>query len=128
MEPFRLDEVDENLVRQLTHVARIELHPMAAFYGGVVAQEIVKFTGKFTPLKQWMHLDWVEVLPETRPDDIEPQQSRYDHMIQTFGASFQTQLSNVRTFLVGCGALGCEYLKNFAMIGLACGPQGSSYI
>lgn len=25
---------------------------------------------------------------------------------------------------VGCGALGCEFLKNFALIGLACGEKG----
>lgn len=25
---------------------------------------------------------------------------------------------------VGCGALGCEFLKNFALIGLACGEDG----
>lgn len=25
---------------------------------------------------------------------------------------------------VGCGALGCEFLKNFALVGLACGEKG----
>ena len=34
---------------------------MAAFFGGVVAQEVVKFTGKYQPLKQWLHLDFFEV-------------------------------------------------------------------
>ncbi|RQM19316.1 hypothetical protein B5M09_002753 [Aphanomyces astaci] len=124
VDPIRLDQVDEKLLRQLTHVARIELHPLAAFYGGVIAQEVVKFTGKFTPLKQWMHLDFAEVLPEARPDDVARQNSRYDHIIQLFGLSFHHQLANVRTFLVGCGALGCEYLKNFAMVGVGVGPKG----
>lgn len=27
-------------------------------------------------------------------------------------------------FQVGCGALGCEFLKNFALVGLACGEKG----
>ncbi|OQR97624.1 ubiquitin activating enzyme, E1 family [Achlya hypogyna] len=122
--PLQVDELDEALVKQLAHVAAIELHPLAAFFGGVVAQEIVKFTGKFTPLKQWLHLDFVEVLPATIPTDNAPQGSRYDHLIRMFGAEFHTKLANSRTFLVGCGALGCEYLKNFAMVGLACGPDG----
>jgi ubiquitin-activating enzyme E1 len=142
--PLKVDELDETLVRQLTQVAQIELHPIAAFFGGVVAQEVVKFTGKFTPLKQWMHLDWVEVLPETRPVIIEAailssssspssgsstcqhrmHHPRYLHMHQMFGTPFMEQLGNIRTFVVGCGALGCEYLKNFAMIGVGCGPKG----
>tara|TARA_B110000285_G_scaffold232829_1_gene304937 strand:- start:771 stop:929 length:159 start_codon:yes stop_codon:yes gene_type:complete len=36
---------------------------MSAFFGGIVAQEIVKFTGKYTPLKQWLHFDIYETLP-----------------------------------------------------------------
>ncbi len=32
---------------------------------------------------------------------------------------------DLRYFLVGAGAIGCEMLKNFACMGLACGPNGS---
>ena len=44
--------------------------------------------------------------------------------ISVFGRSVQTQISNERYFLVGAGALGCELVKNFAMMGLGCGPHG----
>ncbi|CAH0513186.1 unnamed protein product [Peronospora belbahrii] len=123
-EVMQLEELDEKLVRQAALYSAVELHPLAAFFGGVIAQEVVKFTGKFTPLKQWLHLDAFEVLPDERPLDAEPIGSRYDHIITAYGLSFQKELGNVRTFLVGCGALGCEYLKNFAMIGIACGEKG----
>jgi ubiquitin-activating enzyme E1 len=36
----------------------------------------------------------------------------------------QEKIGNVKTFMVGAGALGCEYAKAFAMIGLGCGPNG----
>ena len=26
--------------------------------------------------------------------------------------------------MVGAGALGCEFIKNFSMMGLGCGPNG----
>ncbi|DAZ99569.1 TPA: hypothetical protein N0F65_001397, partial [Lagenidium giganteum] len=123
-EPFKVEELDEKVIKQAALFASIELHPMAAFFGGVIAQEVVKFTGKFTPLKQWLHLDAFEVLPDERPTDAKPIGSRYDHIISAYGLEFHQRLSNIRTFLVGCGALGCEYLKNFAMIGLACGEKG----
>ncbi|KAF4317636.1 hypothetical protein JM18_006833 [Phytophthora kernoviae] len=123
-DPLEIEELDEKVVRQAALYASVELHPLAAFYGGVIAQEVVKFTGKFTPLKQWLHLDAFEVLPDERPTDAQPIGSRYDHIITAFGLSFHNQLGNVRTFLVGCGALGCEYLKNFAMLGIACGEKG----
>ncbi|CEG42526.1 ubiquitin-activating enzyme e1 [Plasmopara halstedii] len=121
---MKLEELDVEIARLAALYSAVELHPLAAFYGGVVAQEAVKFTGKFTPLTQWLHLDAFEVLPDKQPTNAIPIGSRYDHMITAFGLSFQKQLGNVRTFLVGCGALGCEYLKNFAMIGVACGDNG----
>lgn len=124
--PFKVEELDEKVVRLMSLYAGVELHPLSAFFGGVIAQEIVKFTGKFTPIKQWLHLDAFEILPdqENKPTDTNPLDSRYDHMISVYGAQFHQQLKQIKTFLVGCGALGCEYLKNFAMIGLACGEQG----
>jgi ubiquitin-activating enzyme E1 len=36
---------------------------MAAFFGGIMAQEIVKFTGKYSPMRQWLHFDIYETLP-----------------------------------------------------------------
>ncbi len=36
----------------------------------------------------------------------------------------QARLGSLKYFMVGCGALGCELLKNFAMMGVASGPDG----
>ena len=52
---------------------------MSAFLGGIVAQEVVKFTGKYSPLKQWLHYDCFEALPENNTNvDRTPMGSRYD--------------------------------------------------
>jgi ubiquitin-activating enzyme E1 len=40
-----------------------------------------------------------------------------------FGRSLQQQLQGLKLFLVGAGALGCEFLKNFAMMGIGCGSE-----
>ena len=47
---IKLDEIDAKLAMNVARFARAQICPMAAFMGGVVAQEVVKFTGKFTPL------------------------------------------------------------------------------
>lgn len=36
----------------------------------------------------------------------------------------QARLESLKYFMVGCGALGCELLKNFAMMGLGSGADG----
>jgi ubiquitin-activating enzyme E1 len=37
---------------------------------------------------------------------------------------FQARISNQKVFLVGCGALGCEYLKGMSLMGVATGKSG----
>ena len=46
--------------------------------------------------------------------------SRYDAQIAAFGLDFQQRMSSQRWFVVGAGAIGCELLKNFSMMGLGC--------
>jgi ubiquitin-activating enzyme E1 len=114
-------EVDETVIRQVSLYARAELTPLCALFGGVVAQEVTKQAGKYTPITQWFHFDAFELLSPSIPPNATPVGSRYDHQIAVFGADIQRRLGSQKTFLVGCGALGCEYLKAFALMGLGCG-------
>lgn len=121
-------EIDEKLLYELSYQATGDLSPMAAFFGGLAAQEILKaVSGKFHPVQQWMYFDSLESLPDNfkRTEELcAPSGTRYDGQIAVFGKEYQEKLSNVRQFLVGAGAIGCEMLKNWAMIGLGTGPNG----
>ncbi len=109
----KVEEIDENLISKLALTARGNLNPMAAFVGGIVAQEVIKVTGKFNPVTQWFYFDSLECLPEQPVSVPKLQGTRYDGQIAVFGTDFQTQLGNLQLFLVGAGALGCEFLKVF---------------
>ena len=50
---------------------------------------------------------------------------RYDGQIAVFGKDFQEKIGQQKWFVVGAGAIGCELLKNFALIGLGCGGDGN---
>lgn len=121
-------EIDEKLLTELSYQATGDLNPMAAFFGGITAQEVLKaVSGKFNPVLQWFYFDSLESLPEKfeRSEELcKPIGSRYDGQIAVFGTKYQEHLSNIKQFLVGAGAIGCEMLKNWAMIGLGSGPKG----
>lgn len=121
-------ELDDKLIRELSYQARGDLNPMAAFFGGLAAQEVLKsVSGKFNPIVQWLYFDSLESLPTStkRSEELcRPLNSRYDGQIAVFGKEFQEKIANINEFLVGAGAIGCEMLKNWAMIGLATGPRG----
>lgn len=99
---------------------------MAAFFGGIVAQEVVKYTGKYTPLRQWLHYDIFETLP-TGEVNREIHGSRYDDQIAIYGQQVQDALKKIKLFLVGAGALGCEFIKAFALMGVGCSEEGNVY-
>ncbi|KAI0479008.1 hypothetical protein GGR56DRAFT_632926 [Xylariaceae sp. FL0804] len=129
VEKEKLDvEVDEKIIKELSYQAQGDLNPMAALFGGLTAQEVLKaVSGKFHPIKQWFYFDSLESIPTSsqRSEELcKPTGSRYDGQIAVFGKEYQEKLGNVKQFLVGAGAIGCEMLKNWAMIGLGAGPKG----
>ncbi|XP_068014108.1 ubiquitin-like modifier-activating enzyme 7 [Melanerpes formicivorus] len=122
--------LDENVVRAFASVSAGDLCPMAAVVGAMAAQEALKaITRKFLPLDQWLYFDALECLElegamQLTEEDCAPRGTRYDGQIAVFGAAFQEQLGHQKYLVVGAGAIGCELLKNFAMMGLAAGPGG----
>ncbi|XP_073034407.1 ubiquitin-activating enzyme E1 1-like isoform X2 [Primulina eburnea] len=123
----RLEEIDHKLLRNFAFGARAVLNPMAAMFGGIVGQEVVKAcSGKFHPLFQFFYFDSVESLPSEPldPNDVKPLNCRYDAQISVFGSKLQKKLEDAKVFIVGSGALGCEFLKNVALMGVCCGDEG----
>eukprot|EP00929_Paragymnodinium_shiwhaense_P062973 TRINITY_DN31487_c0_g1_i1.p1 TRINITY_DN31487_c0_g1~~TRINITY_DN31487_c0_g1_i1.p1 ORF type:complete len:1224 (+),score=346.63 TRINITY_DN31487_c0_g1_i1:82-3753(+) len=114
-------EVDEEVVKKFAKYFRIPLQPFCAFLGGVLAQEVVKCAGKYTPIPGFLHIHAMEALPAEAPADCAPTNSRYDNLALVYGHSFIKKLGDLKYFMVGCGALGCEFLKNFALNGVCCG-------
>jgi ubiquitin-activating enzyme E1 len=126
-----LGEDHGDMLRALARTARGVVNPMCALMGGVVGQEVMKAcSGKFMPIKQFFYFSDTSVLPdEPLPEaDVQPVGSRYDANIMVFGREIQERIENARTFLIGAGAIGCEMLKNWAMLGLATGENGHIHV
>lgn len=129
----KVDEVDTDLMKEFAYSAQGEICPVQAFMGGIAAQEVMKAcSGKFTPLQQFLYFDALECLPDDKSvlteESCKPRNTRYDGQIAVFGADFQEKLGDLHYFLVGAGAIGCEMLKNWAMMGLGCGPKGLVHV
>eukprot|EP00088_Acartia_fossae_P034488 TRINITY_DN353_c0_g1_i1.p1 TRINITY_DN353_c0_g1~~TRINITY_DN353_c0_g1_i1.p1 ORF type:complete len:1113 (+),score=407.62 TRINITY_DN353_c0_g1_i1:244-3582(+) len=119
-------EADEAYLKQFANICQGDVNPMCAALGGIIGQEVMKASsGKFSPIYQWMYFDALECLPEDKSslteDNCKPIGSRYDGQIAVFGKDFQDKIGAQKYFVVGAGAIGCELLKNFALIGLGCG-------
>lgn len=115
-----------DIIKKLALGSCAVLSPMCAAIGGIVGQEVLKScSGKFTPINGFFYFDATETLAESLDAaDVAPRNSRYDSQIAVFGYEAQKALFDLNYFLVGGGAIGCEMLKNWAMMGVGCGPKG----
>mmetsp|Transcript_33227 Transcript_33227/g.61177 ORF Transcript_33227/g.61177 Transcript_33227/m.61177 type:complete len:1298 (+) Transcript_33227:96-3989(+) len=122
-------DLDEKRIKRYARLFATELTGFCAFLGGAAAQEVIKASGKFTPIDQWVHHDECALVVDECPSNVGPLfGSRYDHQIAIMGKDFQATLANQRIFLVGCGALGCEYLKGLALMGAGTGKDGKIWV
>lgn len=124
-------ELKEDVIRQLAYGARGDISPLAAVLGGITAQEVLKAaSGKFHPIYQWFYFDALEVLPEGNlpASEFQPLNQRYDGQIAVLGRTLQEKINKLKYFLVGSGAIGCEMLKNWAMMGVASHETGLIYV
>ncbi len=119
-------DLDKTRVQQFGQFFESELVGFCSFLGGVVAQEAMKKIGKFTPIAGWLiHEDYDLV----RASEVSTLRgplfgSRFDYQIAVLGKDFQSRIGSQKVFLVGCGALGCEYMKALALMGAGSGHGG----
>ena len=118
------DQLDEELIINLSKWCRTELPPYCNFFGGIISQEIVKYTGKYIPLEQWAWFDFYDTVKNLKNVNNNLLGSRYDEQIAVYGQEIQNKLKNLNIFMIGAGALGCEYLKLFCMMGIATNKNG----
>lgn len=122
-------DIDVDLMKVFAKISSGKVPPLDAAIGGIVAQEVMKAcSGKFFPIFQWLYFDALECLPsdlsEISEEDCKCTSSRYDGQTAVFGLPFQKRLGSLRYFVVGAGAIGCELLKNFAMMGIGAAEGG----
>ena len=112
--------INEDYLEDIFKYSKCLISPICGYGGGVASQEIIKFTGIFQPINQWFRADFSGILDKNFiHDNIITNYSRYDEQIMIFGQETQKNLENLNIFIIGAGAVGCELLKYFAMMGIS---------
>jgi ubiquitin-activating enzyme E1 len=114
-------------------------NPLCAFIGGFVSQEAIKaITNKFVPVKQFFYYDASEIVPDIDVTDKNSldtslkelgftghKEDRYSGIRQCIGETILNKIQQANIFMIGAGAIGCELLKNYAMLGIGSQKDGS---
>lgn len=119
------EEVDQ-IFKKLAMTCAGRICGVDAVIGAMGAQEVIKaVSNKFTPTKQFLHFEALNILPDNytqnrtkNPDVFKPRGDRYDAQTIIFGREYVDSLQEKKVFVVGAGAIGCEHIKNFSMMGV----------
>lgn len=120
--------INEDLIREFVRENAI-ISPLAAILGGIAGQEAIKsVSSKFTPFNMFFaYSDLAALQPINDPSfKTTIKNDRYDSYRIVFGDEQFEAMTNLKYFMVGAGAIGCELLKNWAMMGVS--KNGQIYV
>jgi len=95
---------EDKIILNLANYAKSEISPIFSFLGDITAQELIKFTGNYTPINQWFWFEFSEVT-ENIPENVDRalKNFRYEDNIAIFGGEIQRSLSDSNIFMIGAG-------------------------
>lgn len=108
-------------LNELNPEDKMELGPVSAFFGGLIASEVIKFiTNKYIPINQWYF--WEDI------SYLNYDSSGRNAIEKIIGKESYHKLINGKWFMIGSGAIGCEILKNLAHLNFATGENGKLFV
>ena len=112
-------DLNEKLLSNIYKNSKCEISPICGYGGGVASQEIIKYIGIYKPINQWFRSEFHDILDKEINHNYSIKDSRYNEQLIIFGDEAQKKLENLNIFMIGAGAIGCELLKYFAMMGIS---------
>ena len=113
--PILIDKTD-HLFKGLPINTRFEFPIVGSMVGAIVASEMLKLGGKYTPLHQECLINYSELYDEKELYKSKTITKHLD-LHKLLPKKMIQYLKKMNVFVVGCGALGCEYLKLLSMLG-----------
>ena len=99
---------------------------LSSVLGSYAAQEAIKgLTNKYLPISQWFYYDCLDLVFDS---EYVKENDRYDCLRMLLGNNNVNKIKDSSIFVVGAGAIGCEHLKNFSMLGFGRGDKSNIYI
>jgi ubiquitin-activating enzyme E1 len=117
---FRYSKIfDDTFIKNLALYSGIQLPTDSSFLGGVLAQEILKFSVLYRPLNQILYYNNYITIENLKNDKnkikILQKDRYYENII--YGENIIQKLKKLNIFVIGAGTLGCEIMKILALMG-----------
>ncbi len=122
----KYDKFIDNITLQKNQCVEFRQKPpffiLASIIGGIISHEVIKVTGKYTPINQEIFLDYSNLIGKTFYKTANARNA------SIFDRELIRKIKKQNIFMIGCGALGCELSKNLGMIDACTNVNSSLFI
>ena len=143
---INLQKIDKNFLEKIFKFSRFYFTPFTCFFGGVITEEIIKYTGIYKPSSQWVYFNFLELINDdsinenniNHNENIINTEDHKDNLLNNeeknklesfmlFGKKKIDELKKINILIIGLNDVGYEILKIFIMLDLL-GPNGKIII
>lgn len=110
-----IKKTSDESIQKIIRASNVNLMPVVSVLGSLAANEAIKLiTNKFSPVSQWIVYSDESVVPKIKPIIVDS--FGFGNL---FGTEVKSYMEKKNWLMVGCGAIGCEMLKNLAKLNFA---------
>ena len=124
---INLCKIDKPFLDNVFKFCKFKFTPLTNYLAGIVAEEVIKFTGLYKPVSQWVYFNFFNLLNISKINDIiekrgineEKEKENIDPMIlNIFNEIYKEEIKDINIVIIGFNKVSYEIIKLFIILGL----------
>ena len=125
---INLCKIDKPFLDNVFKFCKFKFTPFTNYLAGIVAQEVIKFTGLYKPISQWVYFNFFNLLNISKVNDIiekrnlteenDKESNIEPNILNIFNEIYNEQIKDVNILIIGFNDISYEMIKLFIILGL----------
>ena len=126
---INLSKIDKPFLENIFKFCKFNFTPLSIFLGGIVAEEVIKFTGIYKPPNQWIYFNFFSLMnpyineiyfENKNINNIKNDEEKEDYskILNIFNEIYLNEMNLINIVIIGFNDVSYEIIKLFITIGL----------
>ena len=125
---INLCKIDKPFLDNVFKFCKFKFTPFTNYLAGIVAEEVIKFTGLYKPISQWVYFNFFNLLNISKVNDIiekrnlteenDKENNIEPNILNIFNEIYNEQIKDVNILIIGFNDISYEMIKLFIILGL----------
>ena len=122
---INLCKIDKPFLDNVFKFCKFKFTPFTNYLAGIVAEEVIKFTGLYKPISQWVYFNFFNLLSVSKVNDIIEKRNLTEendkennielNILNIFNEIYNEQIKDVNILIIGFNDISYEMIKLFIM-------------